>query len=1042
MNHKAGLGVIQKLSSSSLLTLAAEMDYEGTCERSIFHVASLGEGAIIEIAQAWSFFCTFASKAPSGHQPDITHLINSIAILCRYGLRSHVVDYFLNNLEARFQEHCLSTFWQCFDCFSGFKGTSNQSKEVNGWIQATLPQALRDICYVKALQEECITLVVRCLQTCDSEHDQSRRQQITGRVLTSEDLIHRHRISVTALLLTSAPEKFSEILNCYFEARLGDFSRAAMKQIEHYRMSSDSDQDCHSCDEGGSGSKTNDVENLPSGCSGEQDHFINAPETGRKDADGDCAMEDVAFFSASLQKRSSLSRKFEGIAKVVGATWIEEVTEVVRNLQQLGFSAMTEEACASAVYSLLKEKIHSIATKRYEKPVLPRIRKWIKEIPLKFLQVVLDSDSPSAQDSASYDFPSPLASLRIENTFSNKVARERFTRWHLRLEFFAYETLGNLRINELFDIIVDYPESLPAIEDLRHCLANTGHHTKLVESFRTALRHRLLTAGAATTDILLQYISTIKALRTMDHTGVFLEAVGEPIREYLRRRKDTIRCIVTMLTDDTGSGGASVLGGAGESLLEELSRGTSAIDNVDSEDEGIGDDEDAWNAAERWEPDPVEADPSRTSKSRRSMDIIGMLVGIYGSKELFVNEYRIMLAEKLLSKSDYEIDREIRTLELLKLRFGESSMHSCEIMLKDMADSKRINSNIKATTTTTSQRASKVMSQTSSGTSGEVNAVNRTFTSRATDSGSRLAAFFVARARGVFSQADQTSGGFSTTTDGQSRKESFSQAIETSGRSSSAIEETADKELSLEAVNATIISALFWPPFQVESIKVPSVVEKLLEDYAQKYHELKTPRKLQWKKHLGIVKLELQFEDRAAQFMVSPMHASIIMLFESQSSWAATDLASALGVTVSTLRRRIMLWVNQGVLLESAGNRPGELYYTIIENVSDVGNRNVANALRTSDSTVQLLGEDDGESGVASMEDQLQQEMNVYESYVLGMLTNFDTLPLDRIHNMLKMFVSDPPYDKSLQQLQAFLSGLVSEEKLEVRDGLYRRRQQ
>ena len=45
-----------------------------------------------------------------------------------------------------------------------------------------------------------------------------------------------------------------------------------------------------------------------------------------------------------------------------------------------------------------------------------------------------------------------------------------------------------------------------------------------------------------------------------------------------------------------------------------------------------------------------------------------MLVGIYGSKELFVNEYRVMLAEKLLSKSDYDIDREIRTLELLKVK--------------------------------------------------------------------------------------------------------------------------------------------------------------------------------------------------------------------------------------------------------------------------------------------------------------------------------------------------------------------------------------
>ncbi|KAI5060978.1 hypothetical protein GOP47_0023483, partial [Adiantum capillus-veneris] len=876
---------------------------------------------------------------------------------------------------AIFQDHCTTSFWKRFDGYSGFEDIDKESLQLNNWIQSILPQALQDVCYVKISQQESIDLLAHSLRACESSLDQSKRDQVAANLATSDDLLRRYQTSVTALLLTSAPKYFSEILNLYFKARLEDFSRAARKQINVSEMTNDSDQYWDM----GKASQGNEREN----------DDLESVLSGWTDLD---------------------------ITDMVGSTWVTEVAKLICNLQQLGFSAMTEEACACAVYSMLKDKIHSVATKRYEKPVLAPIRRWIKVIPLQFLHGVLDSASPITQDCAfSYELPSPLASSRFENSISRKVASERITRWHLRLEFFTYETLGNLRINELFDIIVDYPESLPAIEDLRHCLANTGHHTKLVESFRTALRHRLLTAGAATTDILLQYISTIKALRTMDHTGVFLEAVGEPIREYLRSRKDTIRCIVTMLTEDTGASGSTALGGVGESLLEELSRGATVIDNVDSEDEGVADDEDAWTAAERWEPDPVEADPSRTSKSRRSMDIIGMLVGIYGSKELFVNEYRIMLAEKLLSKSDYDIDREIRTLELLKLRFGENSMHSCEIMLKDIADSKRINSNIKANTVATSPRANKMQLQAFLGSSAAQNTPSVTSISRTADPGSRLAAF-VARARGVFSQSEQPP-----------------------GSSSNANEEPVEKDLSLEAVNATIISSLFWPPFQVENIKIPDVVDNLLEDYAQRYHTLKTPRKLQWKKHLGIVKLELQFEDRAAQFMVSPMHASIIMLFEDHASWAATDLASALGVPVSTLRRRIMLWVNQGVLLESLGDKPGELYYTIIENIGDGGSRN---GVATNDTAVPLLGEDDGESAVASMEDQLQQEMNVYESYVLGMLTNFDALPLDRIHNMLKMFVSDPPYDKSLQQLQGFLSGLVAEEKLEVRDGLYRRRQQ
>lgn len=67
-----------------------------------------------------------------------------------------------------------------------------------------------------------------------------------------------------------------------------------------------------------------------------------------------------------------------------------------------------------------------------------------------------------------------------------------------------------------------------------------------------------------------------------------------------------------------------------------------------------------------WEPDPVEADPLKGSRNRRKVDILGMIVGIVGSKDQLVNEYRVMLAEKLLNKSGYDIDTELRTLELLK----------------------------------------------------------------------------------------------------------------------------------------------------------------------------------------------------------------------------------------------------------------------------------------------------------------------------------------------------------------------------------------
>uniref|UniRef100_A0A453C8J7 Anaphase-promoting complex subunit 2 TPR repeats domain-containing protein n=1 Tax=Aegilops tauschii subsp. strangulata TaxID=200361 RepID=A0A453C8J7_AEGTS len=236
----------------------------------------------------------------------------------------------------------------------------------------------------------------------------------------------------------------------------------------------------------------------------------------------------------------------------------------------------------------------------------------------------------------------------------------------MRLEYFAYETLQDLRIGKLFEIIVDYPESSPAIEDLKQCLEYTGQHSKLVDSFISSLRYRLLTAGASTNDILHQYVSTIKALRSIDPTGVFLEAVGEPIRDYLRGRKDTIKCTVTMLTD--GSGGNTSGENAGDNLLEELNRDAENQENADYDDHTNIDENQAWLNSESWAPDPVEADPLKGSRSRRKIDILGLMVSIIGSKDQLVNEYRVMLAKKLLSKSDFDIDSDIRMLELLKVK--------------------------------------------------------------------------------------------------------------------------------------------------------------------------------------------------------------------------------------------------------------------------------------------------------------------------------------------------------------------------------------
>lgn len=146
--------------------------------------------------------------------------------------------------------------------------------------------------------------------------------------------------------------------------------------------------------------------------------------------------------------------------------------------------------------------------------------------------------------------------------FSKTVAlsdevRDAINKFKQKLSHFLYETYTNIRIDHLFNIIIgtfslyihkdslhlftiytimryffflEYPESQPAVDDLRVCLERTDKRKVLVKNLQEAIKTRLLHAGVNTPDIVTAYIAAIKALKHLDSTGVLLEAVTEPIK--------------------------------------------------------------------------------------------------------------------------------------------------------------------------------------------------------------------------------------------------------------------------------------------------------------------------------------------------------------------------------------------------------------------------------------------------------------------------------------------------------------------------------
>lgn len=146
-------------------------------------------------------------------------------------------------------------------------------------------------------------------------------------------------------------------------------------------------------------------------------------------------------------------------------------------------------------------------------PFLPLIVQWIEKV-IGWLSRVFLQDGPSAQSS-------PEASSTLK-------------RWRCHVQRFFYRIYASMRIEELFSIIrgasplgwdwvgerslscatlpppaspqslallliaawfADFPESKPAVEDLKFCLERTNQRQQLLSSLKSALEMRLLHPG-------------------------------------------------------------------------------------------------------------------------------------------------------------------------------------------------------------------------------------------------------------------------------------------------------------------------------------------------------------------------------------------------------------------------------------------------------------------------------------------------------------------------------------------------------------------
>ncbi|KAK3939123.1 anaphase-promoting complex subunit 2 [Diplogelasinospora grovesii] len=296
----------------------------------------------------------------------------------------------------------------------------------------------------------------------------------------------------------------------------------------------------------------------------------------------------------------------------------------------------------------------------------------------------------------------------------------------------ALARLAALRTGELFDIVLAWPSARGALDDLRATITTAPRRLQLTGKFIRALQKRLLHPGCSTLQILRTYIAIIRTFHSLDHSKVLLGHVEPCLQLYLCQRDDAIRLVVTGLlaspeeiraarkandaavkqgrkmevendafttpAKDPVKAAPSTTTRQGDSSARDVSAtklvelGVLLNDASQTRRTAPEVDEDLdWDDM-KWMPDPVDA--GANYKRPKSEDVIGTLISALGSEDVFIKEFASIVAERLLGEPARH-DQELRVLDLLKRRFGEGALQDCDVMIRDVQDSRRVDAAIR-----------------------------------------------------------------------------------------------------------------------------------------------------------------------------------------------------------------------------------------------------------------------------------------------------------------------------------------------------------
>jgi anaphase-promoting complex subunit 2 len=319
--------------------------------------------------------------------------------------------------------------------------------------------------------------------------------------------------------------------------------------------------------------------------------------------------------------------------------------EVLQNVHLLGLSSsvVVKRMWRGVLESVIESKASSVV-EDLTTPHVENLLQWKERVLDQFCGVILSKSEREL--SANSD-------LRVE-----------VDEWCQHCESRMLELCGRKLIGSLFDLFVDFPESRPALRDLRICLQRGETKTLrdlLIHTAKQTLRVKLQHAGTRTEAIITVLVATIRSFCVLfskhEQSPIILDVIADTLK-CLQRRKDSVAALVAEVTQSSSSFGSVTAG--------------DERDNQSSDDEGA--DEAAGSGGQSNEGQP---------------NALHLLLQTLNVTEI-IRAYKGTLAEAIFQKSDYDCGPEIEVLERMKRIFGEESLCNCDVMLRDIQQSRRI----------------------------------------------------------------------------------------------------------------------------------------------------------------------------------------------------------------------------------------------------------------------------------------------------------------------------------------------------------------